>query len=308
MKQYLNLLQEILERGEVRPDRTGVGTISIFGAQMKFDLRAGFPLVTTKKVNYRNIVVELLWFLRGETHIQYLVRHGVNIWNEWAFQVYLEENKLVDKFPRYSDKWREELVKFVDKIKNDDDFASRWGDLGPVYGKQWRRWATADGREIDQIQQVVETIKKDPYSRRLIVSGWNVGEMQGLIKAKHYAPPSCHTIFQFYVSRTGRLDLQLYQRSADMALGVPYNIASYATLLTIIAQETGLMPGIFIHTFGDAHIYQNHIEGIKEQLKRQPLPLPVLKITPKPMFALTPDDFILDNYQCHPFIKFPIAV
>jgi len=308
MQQYLSLLQEILDKGERRPDRTGVGTLSVFGAQRKFDLRQGFPLVTTKKVNYRNIVVELLWFLRGDTHIQYLVQHGVNIWNEWAFQIYLDENKLAEKFPRYSEAWKSAMVKFIERIKSDDEFAHKWGELGPVYGKQWRRWGTADGREIDQIQQVVETIKRDPYSRRLIVNGWNVGEMQSLIKAKHYAPPSCHTVFQFYVSQTGRLDLQLYQRSADMALGVPYNIASYATLLTIIAQETGLTPGIFTHTFGDAHIYLNHIAGIKEQLTRKPFPLPKLTLAKKPMSELTPDDFVLENYQFHPFIKFQIAV
>ncbi len=308
MQQYLSLLQEILDKGEVRQDRTGIGTVSLFGAQRKFDLRQGFPLVTTKKVNYRNIVVELLWFLRGDTNIQYLVQNGVNIWNEWAFEIYLEENKLLEKFPRYSEEWQFEMAKFVERIKNDDDFSQRWGELGPVYGKQWRRWGTKDGREIDQIQQIIKTIKNDPYSRRLIVNGWNVGEMQGLIKARHYAPPSCHTVFQFYVSQEGRLDLQLYQRSADMALGVPYNIASYATLLTIIAQETNLTPGIFIHTFGDAHIYQNHLEGIKEQLDRQPLPLPTLKISSKPMDELTPDDFVLENYQSHPFIKFQIAV
>lgn len=308
MQQYLSLLQEILDNGEKREDRTGVGTISLFGAQRKFDLRQGFPLVTTKKVNYRNIVVELLWFLRGDTHIQYLVQNGVNIWNEWAFQIYLDTNKLSDKFPRYSDEWNAEMANFVDKIKSDDDFARAWGELGPVYGKQWRRWGTADGREIDQIQEVVETIKRDPFSRRILVNGWNVGEMQGLIKAKHYAPPSCHTVFQFYVAQDGRLDLQLYQRSADMALGVPYNIASYATLLTIIAQETDLTPGIFTHTFGDAHIYLNHLVGVKEQLTRKPYPLPSLKLNKKPMAELTADDFLLENYQCHPFIKFQIAV
>jgi len=307
MQQYLSLLQEILDKGEKRQDRTGVGTMSLFGIQRKFDLRDGFPLVTTKKVNFRNIVVELLWFLRGDTHIQYLVQNGVNIWNEWAFQVYLDENKLAEKFPRYSEEWKAEMAKFVERIKTDDDFARQWGELGPVYGKQWRRWGAADGTEIDQIQQVIDTIKRDPYSRRILVNGWNVGEMQGLIAAQHHAPPSCHTVFQFYVSG-GRLDLQLYQRSADMALGVPYNIASYAALLTIMAQETGLTPGIFTHTFGDAHIYLNHLAGVKEQLTRQPYALPTLKIVSKPMSELTPDDFVLENYQYHPFIKFQIAV
>lgn len=307
MRQYLSLLQEILDTGEKRQDRTGIGTISLFGAQRKYDLREGFPLVTTKKVNLRNVVVELLWFLRGDTHIQYLVQNGVNIWNEWAFQVYLEDGGLEARFPRYSDEWKEEMTKFVERVKTDDEFVKKWGELGPVYGKQWRRWEAKDGTEVDQIQQVIDTIKQDPFSRRIIVSGWNVGELQGLIKAKHHAPPSCHTVFQFYVSGK-RLDLQLYQRSADMALGVPYNIASYAALLIIIAQETGLTPGVFTHTIGDAHIYLNHVDGIREQLTRQPFPLPKLAVAQKPMSQLTPDDFVLENYQCHPFIKFQIAV
>lgn len=307
MQQYLSLLQEILDKGEKRQDRTGVGTLSLFGVQRKFDLRQGFPLVTTKKVNYRNVVVELLWFLRGDTHIQYLVQNGVNIWNEWAFQIYLDSNKLADKFPRYSDEWKTEMANFVEQIKINNDFARQWGELGPVYGKQWRRWGTADNREIDQIQQVIDTIKTDPQSRRILVSGWNVGEMQGLISAKHYAPPSCHTVFQFYVAGD-RLDLQLYQRSADMALGVPYNIASYASLLTVIAHETNLTPGIFTHTFGDAHIYLNHLEGVKEQLTRQPYPLPKLILSKKSINELTAEDFVLQNYQSHPFIKFQIAV
>lgn len=308
MKQYLSLVQEILENGEKRQDRTGVGTLSLFGVQRKFDLREGFPLVTTKKVNFRNIAVELLWFLRGDTHIRYLVQNNVNIWNEWAFQVYLDDNKLADKFPRYSEEWKAEMLKFVEQIRDSEEFAARWGDLGPVYGKQWRRWGAADGQEVDQIAQVLALIKSDPTSRRILVNGWNVGEMQGLIKARHHAPPSCHTVFQFYVSSTGRLDLQLYQRSADVALGVPYNIASYAALLTIIAQETGYTPGIFTHTFGDAHIYLNHVEGLREQLTREPFALPTLSVASKPMSELAPDDFVLDGYQCHPFIKFQIAV
>ncbi len=308
MQQYLSLVKDILDTGEKREDRTGVGTISIFGAQRKYDLREGFPLLTTKKVNPKNIFVELLWFLRGDTHIRYLVQNNVNIWNEWAFQVYLDENKLADRFPRYSEEWKAEMQKFVEQVRASEEFALKWGDLGPVYGKQWRRWGTADGREIDQIAQVIELIKKEPTSRRIIVNGWNVGEMQGLIKARHHAPPSCHTVFQFYVSVSGRIDLQLYQRSADVALGVPYNIASYAALLTLVAQETGYKPGIFTHTLGDAHIYLNHVDGIREQLTRQPYPLPKLTLTKKPMAELAPDDFVLENYQCHPFIKFQIAV
>jgi len=307
MQQYLSLVKEVLEHGAKRQDRTGVGTLSLFGMQRKYDLSQGFPLVTTKKVNFKNVVVELLWFLRGDTNIQYLVQNEVNIWNEWAFQVYLEDNNLTEQYPRYSEEWKAKLAEFVAQVKTNDAFAKQWGELGPVYGKQWRRWEGKDGQEIDQIAQAIKLIKHEPTSRRIIVSGWNVGEQQGLIKARHHAPPSCHTVFQFYVSDS-KLDLQLYQRSADIALGVPYNIASYAALLTAIAQETGLTPGIFTHTMGDAHIYLNHVDGLKEQLTRQPYPWPQLKLASKPLAQLAPADFVLENYQCHPFIKFQIAV
>lgn len=304
MQQYLNLVKEILDTGEKREDRTGVGTVSIFGAQRKYDLREGFPLVTTKKVNPKNIFVELLWFLRGDTNIKYLVDRDVHIWDEWPFQDYLVANKLTDKFPMYSEAWMGEKTKFIQSIKEDAAFAAQWGELGPVYGKQWRRWQGIDGTTYDQIGHVIEQIKKDPKSRRILVSAWNVADVLTHTKT---APPLCHTLFQFYVSGN-RLDLQLYQRSADTALGVPYNIASYAALLTIIAQETGLTPGIFTHTMGDAHIYLNHVEGLREQLSRAPYPLPKLTIARKPIAELAPDDFVLENYQCHPFIKFQIAV
>jgi len=304
MKQYLSLVQEILEQGEKRQDRTGIGTVSIFGAQRKYDLREGFPLVTTKKVNIKNIIIELLWFLRGDTNIKYLVDRGVHIWDEWPFQDYLIANKLTDKFPMYSEAWKQEKEKFIKSIAEDADFATKWGDLGPVYGKQWRRWQGSDGKVYDQIGQIIEQIKNNPNSRRLLVSAWNVADVSNHTKT---APPLCHTLFQFCVT-SGRLDLQLYQRSCDTALGVPYNIASYAALLMIIAQETGLTPGIFVHTYGDAHIYLNHVEGMKLQLTRTPYPLPKLTITKKPMAELTVDDFVLENYQCHPFIKFDIAV
>lgn len=307
MKQYLSLVQEILEKGEQRKDRTGVGTISLFGIHRKYDLREGFPLVTTKKVNFKNVVVELLWFLSGDTNIQYLVKNEVNIWNEWAFQIFLEQNNLIEQHPRYSEIWKIKMAEFVAQIKSDNIFAKKWGELGPIYGKQWRRWEAKNGTEIDQIKGVIDLIKNDPTSRRIIVSGWNVGEIQELVHSHHHAPPSCHTLFQFYVS-DHRLDLQVYQRSADVALGVPYNIASYAALLTIIAQETDLQPGIFTHTMGDAHVYLNHVGGLKEQLKREPYSLPQLKFTKKPMADLVLDDFVLENYQCHPFIKFQIAV
>lgn len=304
MQQYLSLLQEVLERGEKRQDRTGVGTLSIFGIQRKFDLRDGFPLVTTKKVKIENILIELLWFLKGDTNIKYLVDRNVNIWNEWPFQDYLKANNLDKDHPIYTEDWRAKMKEFIEQIKNDDNFAKQWGELGPVYGKQWRRWEGQDGKYYDQIQWVIDEIKKNPNSRRIIVNAWNVADVMSHTKA---APPLCHTMFQFYVINN-RLDCQLYQRSADLALGVPYNIASYSALMMIIAQECGLTPGIFTHTFGDAHIYLNHLEGVKEQLVRKPFPLPILKINKKPISELTVEDFVLENYQCHPFIKFEIAV
>lgn len=307
MRQYLDQLQQILDHGERREDRTGVGTISLFGMQTRYDLRDGFPLVTTKKVSFKNVIVELLWFLRGDTNIQYLVQHDVKIWNEWAYQGYLEDQRLLDKYPRYSDTWKTHLQEFAARMKTDDVFAKQYGELGPIYGKQWRRWQAADGTEIDQIAGIFDLIKRDPSSRRIIVSGWNVGEIQALIQSHHHAPPSCHTIFQFYVSGQ-HLDLQLYQRSADMALGVPYNVASYAALLSLVAQECGYQPRYFIHSFGDAHIYLNHVDGIREQLQREPRQLPKLTIAQKPFDQLTDDDFTLTGYDPHPAIKFQIAV
>ncbi len=307
MRQYLDQLQYILDHGEQHNDRTGVGTKSVFGMQVRYDLRLGFPLMTTKKVSFKNVIVELLWFLRGDTNIQYLVQHDVKIWNEWAFQVYLEDKKLVDQYPRYADSWRAKMQEFVEQVKTDDAFAKKYGELGPIYGKQWRRWLSASGEEIDQIAGVIELLKKDPGSRRIIISGWNVGEIQDLIRHHHHAPPSCHTIFQFKVTNEF-LDLQLYQRSADMALGVPYNVASYAALLMIIAQQTGFTPRHFIHSFGDAHIYLNHIDGVNEQLTRQPKTLPQVSIANKPIDDLVYEDFTLTGYDPHPAIKFQIAV
>jgi thymidylate synthase len=271
MKQYLDLLKEVLENGEKKEDRTGTGTISIFGAQKKYDLREGFPLVTTKKVNYGAIVRELLWFLKGSTNINDDLKEHTPIWNAWA-----DEN----------------------------------GELGPIYGYQWRKWekftqnpetGNYEKSHIDQISEVIDMIKNKPDSRRIIVSAWNVADVPKM------ALPPCHSFFQFYVVN-GRLDLQLYQRSADMALGVPYNIASYATLLQMMAQETNLTPGIFTHTLGDTHIYLNHIEGVKEQLTRSPHPLPTLKIAKKPFFELKFEDFTLENYTHDKFIKFAVAV
>jgi thymidylate synthase len=309
MKQYLDLLQDIKDNGTKKADRTGVGTISVFGRQMRFDLSKGFPAVTTKQLFMRGIIHELIWMLQGATNIKYLVENDVKIWNEWAYQGYLEQNNLDKKLSRYSEEWITELDTFVDKIKTDDKFAKKYGELGPIYGKQWRRWTGPNGEDIDQIANVIEMIKNDPTSRRIIVSGWNVGEIQELIHNHHHAPPSCHTLFQFMVI-DGKLSCQLYQRSADMFLGVPFNIASYALLTMMIAQVTGLELGDFVHTFGDAHIYSNHIEQVEEQLSRKPKKLPTMVLNPKikDIDDFTFDDCDLQNYQHHPAIKAIIAV
>ena len=264
MQQYLQLVEHILSHGTQKSDRTGTGTISVFGYQMRFDLDAGFPLVTTKKMHLKSIIYELLWFLKGETNIQYLQDHGVRIWNEWA-------------------------------DKN--------GDLGPVYGFQWRSWKTPNGEGIDQISNVIQSIKENPNSRRHIVSAWNVGEIEKM------ALPPCHLLFQFYVS-DGKLSCQLYQRSADVFLGVPFNIASYSLLTMMVAQVCDLVPGNFIHTFGDAHLYLDHLEQARLQLRRSPYPLPQMNINPmvKNIFSFNFEDFELTDYQSHPHIKASISV
>ena len=264
MKQYLDLMRHIREHGVARADRTGTGTLSVFGHQMRFDLNEGFPLVTTKKVFLKGIIHELLWFVAGSTNVQYLQDHGVHIWDDWA---------------------------------------DEQGDLGPVYGSQWRSWPAPDGSTIDQIGKVIEQIKTNPNSRRLIVSAWNVAEVEQM------ALPPCHMLFQFYVAN-GRLSCQLYQRSADVFLGVPFNIASYALLTMMIAQVTGLKPGEFIHTLGDAHLYMNHLEQADEQLGRTPYPLPQMQLNPAvhDILDFKYEDFKLLNYRSHPAIKAPIAV
>lgn len=264
MQQYHQLLQYILDHGVQKTDRTGTGTISCFGYQMRFDLQKGFPLVTTKKLHLKSIVYELLWFLKGETNIKYLNEHGVSIWNEWA-----DAN----------------------------------GELGPVYGKQWRSWEGVGGETIDQITDLIQQIKKNPDSRRLIVSAWNVAELPKM------ALMPCHSLFQFYVA-DGKLSCQLYQRSADVFLGVPFNIASYALLTMMVAQVCELEYGDFVHSFGDVHLYNNHIEQAKLQLSRTPFDLPTMKINPavKDIFGFQFEDFTLENYQCHPHIKAPVAV
>jgi thymidylate synthase len=264
MQQYLQLVQHIIDHGTEKTDRTGTGTKSCFGYQMRFNLAEGFPLVTTKKLHLKSIIHELLWFLKGDTNIQYLKDHGVRIWDEWA-----DEN----------------------------------GDLGPVYGKQWRSWEAPNGVVIDQISDLIEQIKKTPDSRRLIVSAWNVGDLSKM------ALMPCHNMFQFYVA-DGKLSCQLYQRSADVFLGVPFNIASYALLTMMIAQVCDLEYGDFVHSFGDVHLYNNHMEQANLQLSRTPFPLPTMKINPavKDIFAFQFEDFTLENYECHPGIKAPVAV
>jgi len=299
MKQYLDLLQKIVDEGNQRDDRTGVGTRSIFGYQMRMDLSKGFPLLTTKKVFLRGIIHELLWFLTGETNVKYLVDRDVHIWDDWPYAVYKQS-------PEFQ---KETMEEFIDKIKSDEEFAKKWGDLGPVYGKQWRRWKTETGEEVDQISFILNEIKTKPMSRRIMVSGWNAGEIQGLIQGKVSAPPLCHSLFQFYIN-DGKLSCQLYQRSADVFLGVPFNVASYALLTMMIAQVTGYQPGEFIHTFGDVHIYNNHMDQVKLQLSREPKVLPTMKINPevKDLFAFKFEDFALENYDPHPAIKAPIAL
>ena len=308
-EEYFRLLRHLMDKGIVREERTGTGTKGIFGNQMRFDLSKGFPLITTKKVFIKGIIHELLWFLTGDTNIKYLVRKDVKIWNEWAFQVYLEKNNLAKSLVRYSPEWTEKLNWFVEQIKIDDDFANAWGELGPIYGRQWRHWETPKGQVIDQIQNVVDMLKNDPSSRRIIVSGWNVGEIFDLIHDHNHAPPPCHSLFQFHVL-DGKLSCQLYQRSADFFLGVPFNIASYALLTMMMAQISGFEVGEFIWTGGDIHLYLNHLEQAKEQLSREPRIAPTMKINPdvKNIFDFKFEDFTLENYDPHPPIKAPIAV
>ena len=300
MKQYLDLLKEIKDKGVRKEDRTGTVTISIFGHQMRFDLQEGFPLVTTKKVNFDSILHELLWFVRGDTNIEYLVKNKVNIWNEWPFKSWLEKTNQLQNIEMHSEEWKEKLDEFVNKIKSNEAFAREYGDLGPVYGKQWR-----DFEGIDQLNQVIEDLKTNPNSRRHIVSAWNPKEIPIMIKS---GLPPCHTLFQFYVSE-GKLSCQLYQRSADVFLGVPYNIASYALLTCMIASVIDLAPGEFVHSLGDTHIYLNHLEQVDEQLSRDPYRLPKIEIRNKAsLFDYEYEDFELIEYKSHPFISAPIAV
>ncbi len=301
MKNYHDLLRHVMANGNLKGDRTGTGTQSVFGYQMRFNLEEGFPLLTTKKVHLKSIIHELLWFLQGDTNIGYLVQNGVNIWNEWPFQNYLNEKGLSEKLPKHTDAWKAELKQFVEQIKTNKAFADKWGELGPVYGKQWRNF-----EGVDQISEVVNTLKTNPNSRRMLVSAWNPKEVP--VMAKSGLPP-CHTIFQFYVAN-GKLSCQLYQRSADIFLGVPFNIASYALLTMMVAQVCNLGLGDFVHTLGDAHIYSNHFEQVKTQLDREPRVLPTMHINSSvnDIFSFTYEDFELINYNPHPLIKAPIAV
>lgn len=300
MKQYQDLLRHILENGEQRGDRTGTGTIGVFGYQMRFDLSEGFPLVTTKKVHLKSIIQELLWFLKGETNIRYLCQNNVRIWDDWPFAKY-------QKSPNYQG---EDMKTFANKVAEDDSFAEKWGELGPVYGSQWRCWPDGKGGEIDQIKHLIDQIKTNPNSRRLIVSAWNVADIEQMTL------PPCHTLFQFYVGQAktegGRrtLSCQLYQRSADTFLGVPFNIASYALFTMMVAQVCDLEVGDFVHTFGDAHIYLNHQEQVQLQLSRTPFPLPKMSINPnvKDIFGFQFEDFELKDYQSHAAIKGEVAV
>ncbi len=301
MQAYHNLLQKILKEGVQKGDRTGTGTKSIFGYQMRFDLSKGFPLLTTKKVFTKGIIHELLWFLQGDTNIKYLVENNVGIWNDWPFQSYLKQNNLEEKFPKYAKEWREEMKNFVQKIKQDNDFATKYGELGPVYGKQWRNF-----EGIDQISTLINDIKTNPNSRRLLVSAWNPKEIP--VMAKSGLPP-CHTLFQFYVAE-GKLSCQLYQRSADVFLGVPFNIASYALLTHMIAQVCNLQVGDFVHTFGDAHIYSNHMEQVELQLSRECRTLPTLELNKniQSIYDYKFEDIVIKNYNPADAIKGQVAV
>lgn len=314
MKQYLDLAQTILEDGVTKEDRTGVGTKSIFGHQMRFDLSEGFPLLTTKRVAFGLIKSELLWFLKGDTNIRYLLENNNHIWDEWAFERYVASEDYngpdmtnfglrAQEDEAFLKIYKEEMGKFTDRILSDDAFAEEYGSLGNVYGAQWRSWPSAKGGTIDQIQNVIASIKNNPDSRRHIVSAWNPDEIEDM------ALPPCHTLFQFYVA-DGKLSCQLYQRSADVFLGVPFNIASYALLTHLIAHETGLEVGEFIHTFGDAHLYSNHMEQIERQLSREIRELPQLRLNKnkKSVFDFETEDIEVIDYKPHKGIRAPIAV
>lgn len=313
-QEYFKLCNHILNNGVKKEDRTGTGTISTFGYQMRFNLQEGFPLLTTKRIPFRLITSELLWFIKGDTNIRYLLKHNNHIWNEWAFKKWIESDEYtgpdmtdfglrsqVDE--EFRELYEEQMDIFVRQILHDDDFANKFGDLGNVYGKQWRQWKTKTDEVIDQLKDVIQSIKSNPDSRRLIVSSWNPEDIPTM------ALPPCHTLFQFYVLE-GKLSCQLYQRSGDAFLGIPFNIASYALLTHLIAHECGLEVGEFVHTLGDAHIYSNHIEQVEKQLSREPKELPVLQLNKNvtSTFDFEMEDIKLEGYEPHPGIKAPVAV
>ncbi|MDQ0917294.1 thymidylate synthase [Paenibacillus sp. V4I5] len=314
MKAYQELLQDILTNGTKKEDRTGTGTISVFGRQMRFDLAAGFPLVTTKRVPFRLIASEMLWFIKGDTNIRYLLQHNNHIWNEWAFKKWVESADYsgpdmrnfglrLQQDETFKLQYDEQMDEFVKKVLENDEFAKQYGELGDVYGKQWRDWTTTQGGTIDQLKEVIHMIKTNPDSRRLIVSAWNPEDVPSM------ALPPCHTLFQFYVAE-GKLSCQLYQRSADTFLGVPFNIAGYALLTHLIAHECGLGVGEFVHTIGDAHIYSNHMDQIQTLLSREPRELPTLKLNKDvaSIFDFDVSDIEMLDYNPHPTIKAPVAV
>ncbi|MDO4680837.1 MAG: thymidylate synthase [Aerococcus sp.] len=313
MQQYLDLLNKILTEGTDKGDRTGVGTRSLFGYQMRFNLQDGFPLLTTKRVPFRLVKTELLWFIHGDTNIRYLLEHNNHIWDEWAFKNWVNSSDYqgpdmtdfgirATKDEAFNDTYQAQKNQFCERILNDDSFAARYGELGDVYGKQWRHWQTRDGGEIDQLAQLIDQLKHTPNSRRVILSAWNPEDVPNM------ALPPCHTLSQYYVV-DGKLSCQLYQRSGDVFLGVPFNIASYALLTHLLAREVGLEVGEFVHTFGDVHIYNNHFEQVKEQLVRTPGELPTLRIeSERSLFELESGDIHIDDYHPAPAIKAPVAV
>ena len=302
---YLDLLRQILEDGIKKTDRTGTGTVSLFGTQMRFDLEQGFPLLTTKKLPFKMIAGELLWFVAGDTKLRTLLKQNIHIWDEWPFKHYLKANSLPMPVVN-SEEWKTKMKEFTDRLLADDEFNTKWGDLGPVYGKQWRDWKTPDGKSIDQLRSAVEMIRKSPDSRRIIVSAWNPAEIEEMAIA---GLPPCHCLFQFFVA-DGKLSCQLYQRSCDTFLGVPFNIASYALLTIMMARVTGLKPGEFIWTGGDTHIYSNHFDQARGQLDREPRNIPTLSIKgeQRELWDFKIEDFELIGYDPHPTIKAPIAV